>query len=133
LVLYLNIYICQFIEKNINIDSFLNNLSFTFSGINNNNKNEIETEFKNLFKTLSMKELCLFNKVISGSTNKLSKMYKINIILYDKDTIRLPMFHTCFNSMDIYYNEFFKNKYLNNKNEFVDFLNMVIGQGFNIA
>jgi hypothetical protein len=60
-------------------------------------------------------------------------MYKINIILYDKNTKRLPTFHTCYNSIDIHYNEYFKNKYLNNKNEFIDFLNMAIGEGFNIA
>ena len=74
--------------------------------------------------------LYLFNKAVTSQTYKLSKKYTINIIL--DDIIRLPNFHTCFNTVDIYYNEYFVNKYLNNKNEFINLLNLAIGGGFEI-
>ena len=87
-----------------------------------------------------MDEIKLFNLCISGSYINQSN-YSIEI--YNSNNInRLPIFHTCFNKMDIYNYSNFEEKYLkieNNiinescKKDFIDLLNIAIDSGFQIA
>lgn len=141
--IYKNIFdffLSHFVVPKITIESFLGNyinknskntLTFDFESVNLNidEKKEIIKKFVEFFKTFTQDELYLFNKTISGSTYKLSKRYMIKIVSMDSDN--LPVFHTCFNTMDVSY-PIFKNKYFDNKNEFIDVLKQIIGV-FSIA
>jgi hypothetical protein len=130
--IYENIYdffFSHFVQKRIDLESFLKNLVFTFGKkFNEKNwfdKNEIKNNFINFFQTFTQDELYLLNKAITGTTYRLSSRYIINIIYEDymdsnaiKDLSDIVYFSTCFNTMNVKY-LYFKNNYFNNKELFV--------------
>ena len=125
---YYDFYLSHFVRNLITIQSFLNNLYFNFNrDYNEYEKKEIKLNIKNLFTQFTEEELYLFNKAISGSHNKLSKKYRINIEKNNNGKLILPYYHTCFVSVDIYYNSIFREKLLDNKAEFIKFLELSVG------
>lgn len=128
---FLGNYINYNVNSNINIPE-TNTLKFDFSiNIDNNSKKEMVKEFIKFFKSFSDDDLYLFNKTISGNTHKLSKKYIIDIKSNDSTEERLPIFHTCYNTMDVSYYKF-RNDYFKNKNNFIELLKMISGN-FTIA
>jgi hypothetical protein len=117
-------YLSHFYQKIITLDSFYKNLKFEFKSnriINEDQKELIKNDLISFFNDLNLTsdELYLFNKAISGKEYKLSKKYTFNIYLNEED--KIPYFHTCFTSVDIYLNSFFR-RYKNNKKAFIDIL-----------
>jgi hypothetical protein len=104
----LDFYISHFIDFNINIDLLISNLKFIYinESIDIIERTNFEERFKILLRSLSYDELRLFNLCISGSYLN-QQEYKIEINNTNKKS--LPVFHTCFNQMDIndYKNFFF--------------------------
>jgi len=136
----LDFYISHFIDFNINIDLLISNLNFySVININTDEKINFQKKFSFLLQSLSLDELKLFNLCISGSYINQSKY----IIQIEHSNInRLPIFHTCFNKMDIYNYKNFEQKYLkieNNiindscKKNFIELLNIAIKSGFQLS
>ena len=113
-------YLSHFYQKIITLDSFYRNLKFVFipDTINEDQKEAIKNDLITFFNDLKLtpNELYLFNKAISGAEDKLSKEYTFNIYLNEED--KIPYFHTCYNSVDIYLNSFYR-RYKNNKKDFI--------------
>ena len=139
------LYLLHFIQDKITNDLFINKLKFKFINENNQNletikeefinktKQNLETikeEFINFFKSFTDEQLYIFNKLISGKTYTPAKEYLIRIHFNNMD--KLPEFHTCFFTVDIYYNYFVnKQKYINNKNKYFNTMRN-FGLGFGL-
>ena len=126
-------YLSHFYQKIITLDSFYRNLKFVFipDKIKEDQKEAIKNDLITFFNDLKLTsdELYLFNKAISGRENKLSKEYTFNIYLNEED--KLPHFHTCYTSVDIYLSSFFR-RYVNNKKDFIFIVKEAIATGFQI-
>jgi hypothetical protein len=116
----LDFYISHFIDFNINVDTLILNLNFLYESNNfeHSEKKNFEERFKLLLKSLSYDELRLFNLCVSGSY-LLQSEYKIQVNMLDKKS--LPVFHTCFNQIDINNYKYFEKRFLkiNNRNNLI--------------
>jgi hypothetical protein len=116
----LDFYISHFIDFNINVDTLILNLKFLYESNNleHSEKKNFEKRFKLLLKSLSYDELRLFNLCVSGSY-LLQPEYKVQINMLDKKL--LPVFHTCFNQIDIYNYKYFEKRFLkiNDRNNLI--------------
>lgn len=123
---YVNMYdffLSHFVQDEITMKSFINNLEFKFKGGNNITQETFKTKLINLFNDLTIDELYIFNKAISGFTFKLAKIYKIEIYFDDIYAKEPFFFSSCFNTLKIYHTDYFVKtyfeKYFKNKKNFV--------------
>lgn len=144
---YIDFFVSHFVEVKIDIDRFISNLLFE----NNSNLSELFLEdfklkFKKLLIKLNKEELKSLNYLLSGSyrlqDNYIINIERIKIGNKYNNRDKLPIYHTCFNKIDIIYDSFLKNYLVTNssnniteesKNKFIQSINITMNSGFGIA
>jgi hypothetical protein len=144
----IDFYVSHFILVDVPIDLIIKNLRFEYFDVNPKSVQSFINKFKILLGSFDIEEAKIFNEAISGSI-LLNNQYKIEFKNIYPDEFKLPKFHTCFFSMEIFnfshldirYFYFDVNKpnlykdkdFLECKDKFIDFLRQTILSGYGFS
>ena len=117
---YLDFYLSHFIKFTLNVEDIIERIKYDPP---TEFEEEFKKEFNKLLRSLSEEELTLFNKAMTGIST-LRDVYKIHLYNYS-NSLLFPVFHTCSNTMDIQYNNQFKERFFNNVNGKENFVEAV--------